>query len=76
MTEVRNSKGHDLEERTVRFAQQLIEFAGILPLYGRKGKIGFWFFGFGYCLGFRASDLGFNPCLGYAQPFKMLHIGD
>ncbi len=27
-------------------------------------KIGFWSFGFRYCLGFRALDLGFNTYLG------------
>jgi hypothetical protein len=29
-------------------------------------KITFWSFGFRYCLGFSASDLGFNPWLSYA----------
>ena len=41
-----------------------------------KGKIGFWSFGFRYCLGFSASDLGFNPCVDDAQLFKTLHIVD
>ena len=27
----------------------------------------FWSFGFRYCLGFSASDLGFDPRLNYAQ---------
>ncbi len=31
MTEVRNSKRYDLEERTLRFAKEIIEFVNILP---------------------------------------------
>jgi four helix bundle protein len=31
MTEVKNSKQYDLEERTLRFAKEVIEFVGILP---------------------------------------------
>jgi len=31
MTEVKNSKQYDLEERTLRFAKEVLEFVGILP---------------------------------------------
>ena len=31
MTEVKNSKQYDLEERTLRFAKDVIEFVNILP---------------------------------------------
>jgi four helix bundle protein len=31
MTEVKNSKQYDLEERTLRFAKNVLEFVGILP---------------------------------------------
>ena len=31
MTEVENSKRYDLEERTLRFAKDVIQFMGILP---------------------------------------------
>ena len=31
MTEVKNSKQYDLEERTLRFAKEVIEFVNILP---------------------------------------------
>ena len=31
MTEVKNSKQYDLEERTLRFAKEVIEFVRILP---------------------------------------------
>ena len=31
MTEVKNSKQYDLEERTLRFAKEVIAFVGILP---------------------------------------------
>jgi four helix bundle protein len=31
MTEVKNSKQYDLEERTLRFAKDVLEFVGILP---------------------------------------------
>ena len=31
MTEVKNSKQYDLEERTLRFAKEIIEFVRILP---------------------------------------------
>jgi len=31
MTEVENSKRYDLEERTLRFAKDVIQFVGILP---------------------------------------------
>ncbi len=31
MTEVKNSKQYDLEDRTLRFAKEVIEFVGILP---------------------------------------------
>ncbi|MBI4284574.1 MAG: four helix bundle protein [Chloroflexi bacterium] len=31
MTEARNSKPYDLEERTLRFAKEVIAFVGILP---------------------------------------------
>ncbi len=31
MTEVKNSKQYDLEERTLRFAKEVIEFVSILP---------------------------------------------
>jgi four helix bundle protein len=31
MTEVQNSKQYDLEERTLRFAKEVIEFVGVLP---------------------------------------------
>jgi len=31
MTEIKNSKQYDLEERTLRFAKEVIEFVGILP---------------------------------------------
>ncbi len=31
MTEAKNSKQYDLEERTLRFAKEVIEFVGILP---------------------------------------------
>ena len=42
MTEVADSKHHGLEERSPRFAEEAIEFAGIPPTYDRKGKMGFW----------------------------------
>jgi len=144
MSENKNSKHYDLEERTLRFAKEVIDFVNILPktmanieimkqiirsfgsvganyieanealskkdfamrvkicrkeakesrywrrlievrgedaekrrqslrsyrayenirFYCRKGKIGFGSFGFRYCLGFSASDLGFNHCFG------------
>ena len=31
MTEIKNSKQYDLEERTLRFAKEVIEFVNILP---------------------------------------------
>ncbi len=31
MTEVKNSKQYDLEDRTLRFAKEVIEFVNILP---------------------------------------------
>jgi four helix bundle protein len=31
MAEIKNSKRYDLEERTLRFAKELIEFVGTLP---------------------------------------------
>jgi len=31
MTEIKNSKRYDLEERTLRFAKDVVEFAGTLP---------------------------------------------
>jgi four helix bundle protein len=31
MTEVQNSKQYDLEERTLRFAKEVLKFVGILP---------------------------------------------
>ena len=31
MTEVKNSKQYDLEERTLTFAKEVIEFVGTLP---------------------------------------------
>ena len=31
MTEVKNSKQYDLEERTLRFAKEIIEFVSVPP---------------------------------------------
>jgi len=31
MTEAKNSKQYDLEDRTLRFAKQVLEFVSILP---------------------------------------------
>ena len=74
MTVVRNSKRYDLEERSLRFAKGIIEPVGVLPIHSRRGRIGLWSFGFGYCLGFGASDLGLDPCSDYPQLFDTLHV--
>ena len=39
----------------------------------KERRLGFWSFGFRYCLVFSASDLEFD-CLNYAQLFKTLHM--
>ena len=39
----------------------------------KERRLGFWSFGFRYCLVFRASDLEFD-CLNYAQLFKAVYI--
>jgi hypothetical protein len=62
LIEVRKEDAEKKRQSLINEATELMKIFGSIV---EKAKIGFWSFGFRYCLGCSASDLGFNPCMNY-----------